>query len=245
MNRISKVLILAGSLVAGAANFSGAMTADEVLKKVDEALVHSNQVSVLSMILTDKRGVVQSREIELYQKEGGKRLIKFLQPADVKGVGFLSLPGDEMYVYMPALGKVRRVASHSKNQSFMGTDFSYEDMGGEKFSSGNEAKAFSEEGGNYLIEVASSGKGANYSKLKLTVNKETFIAAKIEFFDKAGRLMKIMTNSLVEKIEGCWIAKEIKMVNVQENHTTVLKMSKISFDPGLSDDIFTQRSLQK
>ena len=222
-----------------------ALTGDEVLQKVDEALVHDNQVARLSMILTDKSGITQNREIELFQKEGGKRLIRFLKPADIKGVTFLSLPGDEMYIYMPALGKVRRIASHTKNQSFMGSDFSYEDMGGEKFSKESNVKVFKEEGNNYLLEVPSTKKDASYSILKMVVNKETFIASKIEFYDKAGRLYKVMTNSSVENVEGKWVAKEIKMENKQNQHTTQLKMIKISFDQNLSDDIFTQRNMQK
>ena len=245
MKKIYIAILLAGLLMAGTAGFSSAMTADEVLDKMDQTMEHSNQVAVLSMTLTDKKGIVQNREIKMFQKEGGKRLIKFLKPADVKGTGFLSLPGDEMYIYMPALGKVRRIASHVKNQSFMGTDFSYDDMGGEQYSGSSKTTSFTEEGGKYLIEVTAAKKDATYSRLKLIIDKNTFIADKIEFFDKAGKPFKTMTNSNVEKIGDSWVSKEIKMVNVQEGHTTVLKMTDISFDSELSDDIFTQRNLQK
>jgi len=224
---------------------SYALTGDEVLKKVDEALVRNNQVANLTMTLTDKNGIKQSREIQLFQKEGGKRLIKFLKPADVKGVGFLSLPNDEMYIYMPVLGKVRRIASHVKNQSFMGTDFSYEDIGGEKVSEGNNIKSFKEEEGSYLIEFSSTKKDASYSFVKMIINKETFIPSKTEFYDKAGKLCKVMLNQNVEKVDGKWVAKEIKMTNVKEDHNTVLKMTNMSFDDSISDDVFTQRNLQK
>ncbi|OIN96274.1 hypothetical protein AUJ66_06925 [Candidatus Desantisbacteria bacterium CG1_02_38_46] len=245
MDIIKKVVALMVGIIIINSGILFAITAEEVLQKVDEALTYRNQVARLSMTLTDKRGIVQQREIELFQKEGGKRLIKFLKPADVKGVGFLSLPGDEMWLYMPALGKIRRIASHVKNQSFMGTDFSYEDMGGENFSKEYTTKDFKEEGENYTLEISSDKKDATYRKVKLVVSRETFIPAKIEFFDKAGRLLKIMANSLIEKIEGKWVAREIKMTNVQDGHVTVLKMLKISFDQNLSDDIFTQRNLQK
>ena len=243
MSARKQILILClGLLVSGTAN---AMTADEVLEKMDQTMSHSNQVSVISLTLTDKKGIIQNREMKMFQKEGGKRLIKFLKPADVKGTGFLSLPGDEMYIYMPALGKVRRIASHVKNQSFMGTDFSYDDMGGEKYSGSGKTASLSEEGGKYLIEVTATKKDASYSRLKFIIDKNTFIADKIEFFDKAGRPFKTMTNSSVEKVGESWIPKEIKMVNIQEGHTTVLKMTNVSFDNDLGDDIFTQRNLQK
>ena len=221
-----------------------AFTGKEVLEKVDESMVRNNQIAVMSMTITDKNGIAQKREIQLYQKEGGKRLIKFLSPADVKGVSFLSLPGDEMWIYMPALGKVRRIASHVKKQSFMGTDFSYEDMGGEKFSE-EQINTFTENDDSYMLEVTSNKKDKSYSKVKIVVNKETFIPKTTEFYDKAGRLLKIMVNTLVEKVDDKWVAKEIKMTNVQEKHETILKMTKMSFDSNISDDIFTQRNMQK
>jgi outer membrane lipoprotein-sorting protein len=222
-----------------------ALTGNEVLVKVDEALVHNNQVARLSMTLTDKRGIKQNREIELIQKEGDKRLVRFIKPADVRGVTFLSLPGDEMYIYMPALGKVRRIASHTKNQSFMGSDFSYSDMGGEKFSTETNIKVFKEEGNNYLFELVSTKKDASYSNLKMVVDKGTFIASKVEFYDKSGRLFKIMANSSVENVEGKWVARTIRMENKLDQHSTELKMLKVNFNSDLSDDIFTQRNMQK
>ncbi|NIR52116.1 outer membrane lipoprotein-sorting protein, partial [candidate division KSB1 bacterium] len=77
------------------------------------------------MTLTEADGDQAVRRMEIYQKESEKRLVRFLAPADQRGISFLSLPDEIKYLYLPAFRRVRRIASHMENQKFAGTDFSY------------------------------------------------------------------------------------------------------------------------
>src|SRR5690554_3855546 len=100
-----------------------------ILQKIDQVLFQPNdQTSNVRMVLTDRNGNERVREASVWQKGSDKRLFRFTRPASEAGIAFLSLPDDLMYLYMPAFGRERRIASHLKNQSFAGTDFSYEDM---------------------------------------------------------------------------------------------------------------------
>ena len=76
----------------------------------------------------------KKREMSMLQKGSEKRFVKFLSPTAQAGIAFLSLPDDVMYIYLPALKKVRRIASHVKNTKFAGTDFTYEDMEAARYS---------------------------------------------------------------------------------------------------------------
>ena len=243
MKKIYIAILLAGLLMAGTAGFSSAMTADEVLDKMDQTMEHSNQVAVLSMTLTDKKGIVQNREIKMFQKEGGKRLIKFLKPADVKGTGFLSLPGDEMYIYMPALGKVRRIASHVKNQSFMGTDFSYDDMEAKPYSEKYTPKLLKTEANVFVLELTPKST-SDYSKLIVNINKTNYYPESMEYYDKGNTKIKDAKYTF-KKIGNYWNAQEIEMTDLKKNHKTKMQMSDVKYDQGLTDDDFTVRKLKQ
>ena len=105
------------------------LSALDILKKADAVVNAPQDMHQFSrMILIDKDGDEKVRNSEMYQMGDEKRLVRFLSPADQKGIGFLSLPDDVMYLYLPAFHKIRRIASHVKNENFAGTDFSYDDM---------------------------------------------------------------------------------------------------------------------
>jgi len=107
---------------------TSAQNANEVLQKVDEVLYSAkDQQNKVSIILIDKNGKESKREADVIQKGNDMRLFRFTVPSSQAGIAFLSLPNDIMYLYLPAFGKERRIASHVKNQNFAGTDFSYDD----------------------------------------------------------------------------------------------------------------------
>ncbi len=106
------------------------LTALEILQKSDAVgMAPKDKHSLSTMILIDKDGDQKERETEIFERnKEDLRLVRFLSPADQKGISFLNLPDDKMYLYLPAFRKIRTIASHVKNESFAGTDFSYDDM---------------------------------------------------------------------------------------------------------------------
>ena len=95
------------------------LTATQILEKVDDVInAPKDQDIKIKLILIDKNGKESMREMSMLQKGSDKRLVKFLSPADQRGIAFLSLPNDVMYLYLPAFKKTRRIASHIKNNKF-------------------------------------------------------------------------------------------------------------------------------
>ncbi len=169
--------------------------AQSILAKADAVINAPNDMHQFSkMILIDKNGNKKVRKSEMYQKGDEMRLVRFLSPADQKGIGFLSLPNDVMYLYLPAFHKIRRIASHVKNENFAGTDFSYDDMSSFKYAEEYNAKLLETKNSVYVLELtAKPGIKKDYSKLIMEIRKDNFYPVKISFYDKAGNLWKILT----------------------------------------------------
>jgi len=231
-------------LIAGSAF---ALTGDEILKKAEDALNAPKDRTVKQrMILIKSDGSEKERSIIAYQRGSDKRLVIFLAPADVKGVGFLSLSEEQMYLYLPAFRKVRRIASHIKNEDFMGTDFSYEDMSETEFTDEYSAKLEKEEENQYILELEPRSKAdVSYSKLRMWIDKKTFVPVKTEYFSKQGNLIKRSVTENIKNMDGYWFPMKWTMETLKSGHRTILEMLEIKHDSGLSDKFFTQRNLKK
>lgn len=234
------------------------LTAKEILDKTDTQNDAKDQFSIMKMTLFDKSDKKKIRKrillTKAWNKSDKKRLIKFLSPADVKGFGFLVLepdsPSEKMYLYLPAFKKIRRIAGSAKSRSFMGSDFSYEDIGSSSYSGDYEAKRMKDEGRQYVLELNKKKKSdTDYDKLILWVSREVFVATKVEFYKikekKKYEFIKVMRVEEMKKIKDYWIPIRIIMENVEEKHITILEFDQIKLDSGLSDGIFTKRYLQR
>ncbi len=222
-------------------------TAEDILKNVD-AVVNApkDQDLKVKLILTDKKGKEKTREMSMLQKGSDKRMVKFLSPADQKGIAFLSLPDDVMYLYLPAFKKIRRIASHVKNTKFAGTDFTYEDMEAVRYSDKYEPEFLRKEDSLFVLQlIPKEGLKTDYSKLIMWIREDNFYIVKIEHYNKGDKLFKIMTRDKIEKIDEYWIARESKMQDLKAKHTTKMIFEEVKFDSGFSDDKFTKRNLKK
>ncbi|MFQ6618461.1 MAG: outer membrane lipoprotein-sorting protein [Fidelibacterota bacterium] len=245
MKRILKIaclLLLSTGLLHGQE-----LTGDEIMKRVERTLTApSDQVLVEKLTLVEADGTQKSREIKLFQKGKEKRLIVFTSPKEIEGVSFLSISSERMYLYMPAFRKVRRIASAVKNENFMGTDFSYEDLSETEFSKKYSIKLLNSNSDNYILElVPEKDSDVSYSRLIMTVDRISYYYRKTEFYDKRGRLKKVMTADDIVKKDGYWIAKKIVMKNVISEHRTEMELISVKYDTGLSDDLFSIRNLKK
>jgi len=247
MKRIKNyVLVSAGIVFICMLPVVQAQDADQILKGVDDVtFAPIDQKSNITIILIDKNGKEKTREATVIQKGSDKRLFRFTSPASQAGIAFLSLPDDIMYLYLPAFGKERRIATHVKNQKFAGTDFSYEDMEAKPLAEKYSPKLLKTENNAFVLELLPKpGIRIDYSRIIVSVNKENNCAEDFEFYDKSGRKVKIMVSEF-EKIGGYWTQKEIIMTDLQKNHKTKMIMSEVHFDNNFSDDEFTVRKLKQ
>ncbi|MBN2551762.1 MAG: outer membrane lipoprotein-sorting protein [Spirochaetales bacterium] len=222
------------------------LSAAEILERVDRTISEpEDQQMEATLILIDDKGNERTRVIEMYQKGAERRLARFTEPADQRGIAVLSLPGGNIYVYLPAYRKVKRIASHVKNSRFAGTDFTYEDMEAKSYSKAYQPSLLRTESDHFVLELIPEDRASEYSKLVMRVRKDTLVADEIEYYDKAVRACKRLTSSNFEKIDGYWVAREQEMVDLMRNHRTRMIMRDIRFDQGLSEDLFSERQLAR
>jgi len=222
-------------------------TAVQILQKADDVInAPKDQDLKIKLILIDKKGKEKVREMSMLQKGSDKRLVKFLSPADQKGIAFLSLPGDVMYLYMPAFKKIRRIASHVKNTKFAGTDFTYEDMEAVRYSDKYIPEFIEKKDNHFLLQLTpKEGIKTDYSKLIMWVREDNFYITKIDHYNRGDKLFKIMTRDKIEKINEYWLARESEMQDLKSKHTTKMIIEEVELDSHFSDDKFTKRNLDK
>jgi outer membrane lipoprotein-sorting protein len=228
------------------------LTVDEIMDKMDERSPDfTTQKTISEMTLIDQEGKEEVREMLMFsQKEEEDKtssLVRFLSPKSVKGVTLLNLKnGEKIYLYMPAYDKPRRIAGSSKQEKFMGTDLSYEDMSMDYEDKDNEKKLLQETEKEYLIEIIPTGEDASYKKIILSVDKEKFYAKKVEFYDTSETLTKTLTiNKIKTDDAGKVTPVEIEFTDIVENHKTKIVIKEIEYNIELSSDFFSIRTLSK
>src|SRR5262249_37655184 len=123
--------------------------------------------------------------------KGEKRLTEFTAPADMKGTKVLILSPTEMYVFLPAFGKVRRIASHPSDQSAFGMAFSQDDLATQKYSGQYSATSSDTK----ITLTPKSGQTTAYAKIEMTIIKDKNLPSEIKYYNAEGKLVKTETRS--------------------------------------------------
>ncbi|UZJ40736.1 outer membrane lipoprotein-sorting protein [Prosthecochloris sp. SCSIO W1101] len=232
------------------------MTGYDVMVMEDERPDGNDRTSVLKMTLVNKRGSKRVREVSSYSKDYGrdkKSVMVFDRPADVKGTAFLSWEyddpsrEDDKWLYMPAMKKVRRISGASKNEYFMGSDFTYDDMGDRHVDEDTHTLQGEEAVGEQMcwkIESIPVDPDDMYTRKVLWVSKEADMILKAEYYDKDG-LLKVYRVVDFGKEGGFWTVRHSEMENVVRNHKTVMEFSAMRYDTGLGDKLFRVSSIQR
>ncbi len=243
------VVIIAAVMLVGWLPVASAYSQEAavILARIDSVLnAPKDRVMIEKMTLIDKDGNQKVRKIKFYQKGSELRLVRFLSPAEVRGVGFLRRAENRLYLYLPAFRRVRRIASSIKNERFMGTDFTYEDMSQSTFTRDYRAKRLPDQNGLYVLELTPlPGADVSYGKLVVYADPSNYVYRKVEYYDRDGKLQKILTLRDIQQKNGYWVPLTMEMRDVQRNHRTVLELQDVKFDQGLSDKLFTQRNLKR
>ena len=223
------------------------LTATQILTMVDDVInAPKDQDLKLKLILIDKDGKEEVRQMSMLQKGCDRRMVKFLSPASQKGIGVLSLPDDIMYLYLPAFKKTRRIASHVKNTKFAGTDFTYEDMEAKRYSEKYTPEILKKDENHYILQLKpKKDVKTDYSKLIMWVRTDNFYPTKIECYDKGNNLYKVTVTEKIEKVGKYWVSKESEMEDLKAKHKTKMILEDVKFDSGLSNEMFTERYLTR
>ncbi len=235
---------------------ASALTGREVMVMVDEREDGDDSKSIVEMTLINRRGKKRIRQMVSYRKDYGadsKKVMCFKKPADVQGTAFLSWEwddpdkNDDKWLYMPALRKVRRIGGESTNDYFMGSDFTYDDMGKRNVDEDTHTLICQEavNGSNcWKIESIPLEKDANYNRKILWVDKDARAVIKAEYYDSQG-LLKTLTVKDLKRHNDIWTIFEMEMNNTRENHTTIMKMSNVQYNIGVADSFFQTATISR
>jgi outer membrane lipoprotein-sorting protein len=268
MTRVTGVLtaavVAAASLAALSARAQRAeLSAHDIMEKNFFATKVTSLSIETAMVLINDRGQQRERKssglIKL-QPNGvdSKLVVKFSTPADIKGTGVLQIEhiesDDDLWIYLPALKRSRRLVANNKKDSFVGSDFSYGDITLPKVDQYRHTLLRAEKIDDhdcYVVESlpATDTVKANsgYSKKITWVRTDNFVESKVEYYDLAGRLLKTQRagrHQLVESDKGRWFAMYREMTNHQNGHRTTIITAKAEA-VAIPDDSFTTRYLER
>lgn len=246
-------LVFLGSLMCVPA--WGELTGRQVMEKVADRPKGKDFSAAIRMTLVNRDGKTRQQEVTIRRKEYGedtRLLIRFTGPASLEGTGFLVWNhkggDDDQWLYLPATRRVRRIASGIKHGSFMGTDFTHDDLREREVDEDEHRLLRSESWAGvdcYVVEsVPKNAEETLYSKVLHWVRRDNFLPSRAEFYDRKGKHLKTLVASDIVEVDGIWIAREVTVENVQAGHKTLWTLSNIRFNTGLDDRIFTQRSLE-
>lgn len=229
---------------------AGAAIADggpDVLTKVDNAMNNFTDGEFESKLLI-REPSGQAREIGFttFQKVPDKRLVRFSSPGDLKGMGVLVENKDVMYVFLPGFQKVRRVGTHVKAQTFMGSDFSYEDMSLSRYSPTYDAKLVKEDANSWELELnVKPGQEIEYPRVHMWVDKKAQQPTKIDFADASGKVLKTSEyiDYHIDDANHYGPAKVVVTDHRRNDHKSEIVFTHVKLNQGLKDDFFTQRTL--
>jgi hypothetical protein len=256
-------VVLAALLVVGAfASASGQQTADWVARQIQDRDTGRDSRAELRMRLFDRQGRVRERSLTLLSlrgaKESGDRtLIRFTYPNDIRNTGFLvwEHPGadDERFLYLPALGRVRRISGEEKQESFVGSDLSYEDIGGRDvadylYSFVSETASWTAPDGSkhpaWSLESRARDADAEFPRSVSLVLKDRFIIVQAEIFNRRNERVKRFEVRRLERVDGFWTVLDMTMTNERDKTRTELTTSAIRYNVGLKENDFSRRELE-
>jgi outer membrane lipoprotein-sorting protein len=255
------MVTLAALLTAGTAGLyaqtpNGTLSGYDIMKLADDRYAGDSAQYNLTMTLLSGRGAPRVREVSYYFKDYGdtdKILMVFKTPRDVAGTGYLSFgydtdQDDDVWLYLPAMKRVRRISGSGKNDDFMGTDFTYEDMGSRSLSKDTftlQGEETLDGAPCWVVEAKPTDTNDPYGRRVIWVRKDSSLIAAADYYDRRNRLLKELRLSGITRIDGVWTTRRMEMTNVQSGHSTVIEMSDIRFNVPLEDSLFTVATLER
>lgn len=245
-------LSLVTMLLFASVSWSETLTAGDILEKVDEVESYENFTSEMTQIITTSEGNKRTLEIKGWAKgTGDRQLSEYTYPKRVKGVKILMLDdGDDIWSFSPRTRRVRHLASHAKKQKVMGSDFTYEDLGGGKMSEKYQGTVKGEEMIDgvscYVLDLKPTPKGPSYDRIVGWVGKDDFSARKVDFYQDGGKKpFKTLIMNDIRRVDGHLVPMEMTMKNNEDGGVTYNKIDKADFHTEIHDTRFNPDTLDR
>ena len=253
---MKKILMIAALLCAAAQ--MDAQTGRDIIQRVKDRPDGNTRYAEMQLTLVKKNGDKRERKMVSWGMDEGKdtkKIMFFTYPGDVKGTGFLTWDydqagkEDDKWLYLPAMKKTRRISgSSSKTDYFMGTDFTYDDMGGRSVDEDKHTLLREETRDGHkcwVVESVPNDSHEVYSRKVTWIRQDSDTGVYCEFYNKLGKLHRVMTVTDLQKVEGFWTVMKMEMKNVQSGHSTQITVSEPKYDIKVDKSLFTVAKLEK
>jgi hypothetical protein len=237
-----------------------------VARQVQDRDTGKDARSSMRMRLFDRQGRARERVLITLSLKGGpgrpvagdRSLTRFTYPNDINGTGFLVWENptgeDERFLYLPSLGRVRRIAGNETQDSFVGSDFTYEDIGGREFNDYtytllDEAGTWKAPDGTmhpvYRLESRARDASSRFPRVVSLVRKDNFVVVHGEIHNKRDELQKTFDVKKLDRVSGIWTVLEMVMSDATQRTRTELVVEKMEYNVGLKDADFSRRELER
>lgn len=260
---LASVCLLVSTAAIAAGGGESALTADNIMAKVDAVDDGDNQISDIKMVLIDKHGKKRVRDIRAFRKyinDDEYNISFFTSPADIKGSGFLTIDygelgkDDDQWLYLPALSRTKRIPSSEQSSAFMGSDFNYSDMNDSNLEDyHHKLKGDSSVNGAPVWVIESQpinraiAKNTGYKRTVSFVRKDNYIIIRAIRFTEKGNKFKYFEVKKLEKIDGILTPSIIEMTTRQGKvflHKTVFYFNNIKYNQNLDNNLFSVRQIE-
>lgn len=239
------------------------LTPEQVARQVRDRDTGRDSRAEMRMRLFDRQGRVRERALVLQTLRGTKgagdrTLVRFTHPNDIRNTAFLvwehDNADDERFLYLPALGRVRRIAGEEKQESFVGSDLSYEDIGGRDISdytysfADPDASWTAPDGSTHpawALESRAKDPRATYPRSVSLVLEDRFIIVHAETFNQRNERVKVFDVRRLERVDGIWTVLDLVVVNERDRTRTELTTTSIRYNTGLTEADFSRRELER
>lgn len=267
-------LLTAAAVALAAAPPPPRLSADAVARRIQDRDVGRDSRVTMRMKLADRHGRIRERVLDVATlrgrgapgaaagaPDGDRRLVRFNYPHDIRGTSFLvwehPSAEDERFLFLPSLGRVRRIAGSETQDSFAGSDFTYEDIGGREldeytysFSGADgESASWTGPGGAaqpaWRLESKRKDGSAPFPRAVSLVLKDSFLVVQADVFNRRAERQKVYTVRRIEKIEGIWTVMDSEMTNTAEKTRTELLVERADYNVALKATDFSRRELER
>lgn len=244
---------------------SAAPTVDEIVHHANLTAYYQGQDgrAQVKMTITDSQGRIRKRRLTILRLDesgsdalenhaylgGQKFYVYFHRPADVNKMAFLVWKhldrDDDRWLYLPALDLVKRIAATDKRTSFVGSDFFYEDVSGRSLDEDNHELVETTKNYYVIKNTPKDPAAVEFAYYKMFIHKTSFIPVQVEYYDKAGTKYRVARALEVKTIQGFPTVTKARMENLRTGSATVMAYTKVEYNIGLDDSLFTERFLRK
>ena len=235
----------------------GAQDAASIVERSRNRIQANTTSTRFRMIITARGGAQTERQIDQYSKKdsngNNRSVIVFLEPREVRGTRFLTIENrgrnNDQWIFLPSLGRVRRIAASEGSGSFVGTDFSYDDLASaDRRTDLDNHRLLREERFNnrdcFVIESIPKDTSYQYSRMIQWIDKNNYVPHKVELYDRRGAHVKTLEILQLREVQGRLSPFVTRMTTIAAGTSTTLNVVELRYDAAIPESVFTTNYLE-